>query len=471
MKSIISAILLLSFLPVSATVRLSSLIGDNMVLQQNSHARIFGTADPESRITVSLSWTDSVFTTTTDRIGEWSLAIKTPGGGFTPQSITISDGDPLTINNVLIGEVWLASGQSNMEMPLKGFPGCCIEGGFDEIAGAGKEAERIRFFTVPLSQSYTPVDTVDSSWAVPSPETAPGFSALAWHFAKRLADVLNVPVGIVSAAYGGSKVESWTPRELLETYPDVSLDPSDIEKITPYHRPMLMYNAMFEPIKNYTYKGIIWYQGCSNVATYETYAERLANMVRKWREEIAIGDIPFYSVEIAPYEYDGIEDGKGAYLRREQHRAVELIPNSGIISTNNLVKPYEKYNIHPSDKATPAKRLADLALNRTYGKTQFPVRSPKYKSHKFVDGAAWVAIESPDGGICRNYDIRGFEVAGPDGVFHDADNVWLHWQTNEMVVSSKEVPEPTAVRYGWGDFKPGTLHGADYLPLIPFTTE
>lgn len=456
----------------SAKVRPSAMIGDNMVLQQKAHARIFGEADPGSTVVVTPSWNNMPYTTTTDRTGKWCLAIDTPEGSFDKHSITISDGEPLTVNNVLVGEVWLASGQSNMQMPLKGFPGCCTAGGYDEIASARDEADKIRFFTVPLTQSYTPVDTVNASWAVPSPETAPEFSALAWHLAKRMSDVLNVPVGIVSAAYGGAKVESWTPRELLETYPDVSLDPKDIEPMVHYLRPMLMYNAMFVPIKDYTYKGILWYQGCSNVSTYQTYAERLEAMVKHWRDEIAIGDIPFYCVEIAPYEYgDPSEKGKAPLLREAQRKAVERIPNSGIICTNDLVKPYERFNIHPSDKAAAGKRLCDLVLNKTYGKKQFPVESPRYKSHRFKDGAAWVAIDSPCDGICRNYDIQGFEIAGPDKIFHPADSVWLHWQTNEMVISSKDVPQPVAVRYGWRDFLPGNLHAGNYLPLIPFRTD
>ncbi|MDE6188069.1 MAG: sialate O-acetylesterase [Duncaniella sp.] len=455
-----------------AKVRPASMITDNMVLQQNANARIYGTADPGSTVTVTPSWDGKAYTTTTDRTGEWSLAVKTPAGSFTPYSITLSDGEPLTINNVLIGEVWLASGQSNMQMPLKGFPGCCTLGGYDEIASASDEAGKVRFFTVPLTQSYTPLDTVAASWTVPSPDTAPEYSALAWHFAKRMSDVLNVPVGIVSAAYGGAKVESWTPRDMLEKYPDVSLDPKDIEPIVHYHRPMLMYNAMFNPIKNYTYNGIIWYQGCSNVATYDTYAERLAAMVKRWRDDIGLGDIPFYAVEIAPYEYgDPTEKGKAPLLREAQWKAIGMIPNSAMISTNDLVEPYERFNIHPADKAAVGKRLCDLALNKTHGKKQFPVESPRYKSHRFMDGAAWVAIDSPSDGICRNYMIEGFEVAGADRVFHPADSVWLHWQTNEMVVSSKNVPDPVAVRYGWRDFLPGNLHAGNYLPLIPFRTD
>lgn len=455
-----------------AKVQLGPVITDNMVLQQNTNARIYGKADPGAKVSVTPSWNGKTYTTTTDRTGNWSLAVETPQGCFQPYEITISDGDPITLKNVLIGEVWLASGQSNMEMPLKGFPGCNIKDGFDEIANSAQSANMVRFFTVPLAQSYEPLETVEAVWEVPSPETSPDFSATAWYFANRLAKVLEVPVGIVSDAYGGAKVESWSPRDILETYPDVSLHPKDIEKEVHYYRPMMMYNAMFNPVKNYTYKGIIWYQGCSNTANYEVYAERLANMVKRWRDDIGLGDIPFYAVETAPYQYDNpTEQGKSAYLREAQWKSTEIIPNSDMICNNDLVEPFERYNIHPGNKAAVGKRLGDLALNKTYGKKQFMAGSPHYKSHRFEDGAAWVAIDSPNNGICRNYDIVGFELAGPDKVFHPADSVFFQWQTNEMKVSSKEVPNPVAVRYCFRDFLPGTLYGGNYLPMIPFRTD
>lgn len=472
--------LLFSSLMISASVCVGkvipgSLITDNMVLPRNANARIYGKADPGSKITVTPSWDNKEYTTMTDKTGEWSLAVATPEGGYTPYTLTISDGDPLTLKNILIGEVWLASGQSNMEMPLKGFPGCVVNNGYDEIAAARHQADNIRFYTVPLKQSYTPLDTVDAQWTVPSADTSPYYSATAWHFAKRLNDVLDIPIGIVSAAYGGAKVESWTPREILETYSDVSLKPEDVEALVHYHRPLLMYNAMFNPIKNYSYNGIIWYQGCSNVGAHDTYPQRLANMVKDWRQNIGLGDIPFYEVEIAPYEFgdtsNPLSPQMGPLLREAQWKATEIIPNSGIISTNDLVTEYERFNIHPGNKEAVGRRLGNLALNKTYGKKQFLCEPPRYKNHTIKDGAVWVAIDSPSDGICRNYDIRGFEVAGYDKVFHAADSAWLNWQTNEIVVSSKEVPNPVAVRYCWRDFLPGTLYAADHIPLVQFRTD
>ncbi|MDE6336333.1 MAG: hypothetical protein K2L34_07160 [Muribaculaceae bacterium] len=255
------AVILLLSSSMEAKVTPGSMITDNMVLPQNTKACIYGSADAGATVTVTPSWSNKPYQVKADKEGKWSVDIDTPKGSYTPYILTISDGTPLTISNVLVGEVWLASGQSNMEMPLKGFGGCCTEGGYDEVATSGQRADKIRFYTVPLAQSYTPVESVDATWTIPSPETSLDYSATGWFFAKRLNDVLDVPIGIVRCAYGGAKVESWTPREIVETYSDVSLDPNDIEKMIHYYRPVLMYNAMFNPVKDYTYNGIIWYQG------------------------------------------------------------------------------------------------------------------------------------------------------------------------------------------------------------------
>lgn len=462
------AMLLIPAAAALAKVKPASVITSDMVLQQQTDARLWGTATPGSTVTVTPSWDSVPRTAKTDPDGKWDLTVTTPAGSFTPYEITLTDGDePVILTDILVGEVWLASGQSNMQMPLKGYPGCCVEGGFDEIAHSASKAGRIRMITVPLTQSYTPLDTVAARWEKPSPDTAPEMSALAWHYADRLSAVLEVPVGIISAAYGGAKVESWTPRDMLEGYPDVSLDPAVLDTMVHYLRPLLAYNAMFHPLRHFTVRGILWYQGCSNVDSWTTYAERLAAMVTRWRKEMGQGDIPFYAVEIAPYDY---ESGMAPYLREAQWKSVKMIPEADMICINDLVAPHERFNIHPADKASVGKRLCDLALVKTYGRRQFMAGSPRYKSHT-VDGAELrVAIDSPNGGVCRNYDIRGFEIAGADGVYHPAEAKFL-WQTNEVVLTSPDVPAPVNARYCFRDFMPGTLHGGNYLPLIPFRTD
>ncbi len=451
----------------------SPMISDGMVLPQNTSAHVWGTADPGEKITVTPSWSNQAYTVKADKEGRWLTSIETPAASYTRHDLIVSGKNSSdTIKNVLIGEVWLASGQSNMEMPLKGFPGCNVKNGFKEIAKSRQYADKVRFYTVPTDQSYEPVENVNAFWTVPGPDAAPEYSATAWYFATRLNDVLDIPIGIVSAAYGGSKVESWLPREILERYPDVSLHPKDIENMTSYYRPMLMYNAMFKPISKYTYNGIIWYQGCSNVGSYDTYADRLVTMVNRWREELGRGAIPFYAVEIAPFDYDNpAEDEKSPMLREAQWEAVSKLNNADMICTNDIVEEYERFNIHPGNKEAVGQRLGDLALNKTYGKKQFMAGSPKYKSHRVEGDKIMVAIDSPSHGICRNYDIKGFEIAGEDGKYYPATDVIFLWQTNEFQLSNPDVPHPVSARYGYGDFMPGNVYGGNYLPLIPFTTK
>ncbi|WP_297272172.1 sialate O-acetylesterase [uncultured Bacteroides sp.] len=470
-KQLISLFLLCCAATLGAKVKLHSLVGDNMIVQQQTDVRLWGTARPGAEIKVTPSWSGQTATCQADAQGRWLLTVKTPQASMTPYEITFDDGEPLTVKNVLVGEVWLASGQSNMEMPLKGFAGCCIKDGAQEIINASSMPQ-VRMFNVPRKQEYEPQTECGGNWMVPSIETAPEFSATAWFFAKSVSKALGLPVGIINCSYGGSTVESWTNRALLETYPDVSLKPEDMEKVLSWERPLLMYNAMLKPVQNYTIKGIIWYQGCSNVGRHETYAQRLANMVDLWRKEWRLGEVPFYFVEIAPYDYDSaVQDEKAAYLREAQFKAQSLISNSAMISTNDLAEPFERHNVHPRNKQTVGLRLSLLALNLTYGQKQFHCFSPQYKSWTAKGSEAWISLDHLEMGICRNYDIQGFEVAGEDRVFHPADNVWVHWQTNEIVVSSKQVAKPVAVRYCFHDFQPGTMIGGNELPLVPFRTD
>lgn len=472
MKKILAVSLMTAALfSVGAKVKLNPMVSDNMVLQQNAKARLWGTATPGGEIEVRPSWNGEAVMVKVGKDGRWQVKVDTPAGGFDTYSISFTDktdGDVVKVDNVLVGEVWLASGQSNMQMPLKGYEPCPVNGGYDEVAEAGRRAGSIRFLTVPLTQSYTPLDTVAASWVVPSPKTAPEFSAVAWHFAKRVSDVMEIPVGIVSAAYGGARVESWLPEEIVKGYSDISLERDSIEAMVHWMRPVLMYNAMFVPVKDYTYKGIIWYQGCSNVDSWQTYAPRLATMVGHWRDMIGEGQIPFYAIEIAPYDYG---NDRSPYLREAQWDAVAMIPNSGMVPTNDMAQPHERYNIHPAEKRTVGNRLGNLALNRTYGQKQFPVDAPRFKGLVPEGDKIRVTFDAPRNGLCRNYDISGFEVAGSDKVFHPAKVVAINDQQAWIVLASPEVAEPLHVRYCFHDFQLGNMCGADFLPLIPFRSD
>ncbi len=452
-------------------VKLPNIIGSNMVLQQNTDVRVWGSASKNAKVEITVSWRSDTISVQTDKHGKFLAQIPTGSYTFEPQTITftdVSDKKEITLTGILIGEVWLASGQSNMQMPLKGFPGCNIKDGVEEIMFSDNESNRIRFFTVPSKHSYNLEEDVNAVWTIPSANTATEYSAVAWHYAKALSHALGCPVGIVSAAYGGTLVESWMNKELLEKH-DVSTKKEDIENVKwEYEKVLLPYNAMFWPIHNFTYKGIIWYQGCSNVGKHKTYYQRLKDMIQLWRNDIALGDIPFYMVEIAPYNYGS---GDAPFLREVQFKVANEVKNSGLVTTSDLALPQELYNIHPCNKKPVGQRLAAMALNKTYGKEMFVASGPVYKEIIIEGKEAFVGFENLQMGICSNYMIEGFEVAGEDKVFYPADNVWLRWQTNHVVVSSQKVEKPVAVRYCFKDFAHGTLYGGGMIPAYPFRTD
>ena len=262
------------------------------------------------------------------------------------------------------------------------------------------------------------------------------------------------------------------PKEILQNYSDVPLDKAGIETWLEWARPLLMYNGMLWPVKNYTIKGFIWYQGETNVARYDTYADRFTTMVKHWREIWGQGELPFYYVDIAPYDYDqGHEDEKSPYLREAQFKAQSMIPNSFMVCTNDLVEPYERMNIHPRNKTQVGRRLSFAALNLTYGYKQFHIEHPQYKSLRIEGNTAYVGFDHIGMGICRNYDIQGFEIAGENKVFYPAEQIRFQWETNEFVLSSSKVLHPVAVRYCFHDFQIGTVIGGNELPAIPFRTD
>lgn len=469
-KLILGALLACGWCAAEAKVTLPEILSDNMVLQQQADARLWGWAAPNVEITVKPSWGDKAYRTKADGEGRWLLSVATPSASYTAHSIEISDGEPLTLDNVLIGEVWFCSGQSNMEMPLAGFDNCPIEGANEVIATASRW-KGIRVATVEKNGQLEPVDRCKGSWKVSSPENAPRFSATAFFFARMVNRVLDVPVGIINCSWGGSKVEGWLPREIVSQYSDIDLE-RDIRKEEPYDwwhylSPTLMYNGMLKPLQNYTIKGFLWYQGESNVGTHKTYPERLKTMVELWRKEWGLGELSFYFVEIAPY---GSYEGTGsAFLREAQYKAQALIPNSAMISTNDLVEPYEVWNIHPKDKKHVGERLAWQALVKTYRIPGIEADSPAYKSVRFEGNAAVLDFIHADNGFSRMKYISGFEMAGDDRVFHPAMAEVVG--KNQIKVTCTKVEKPVAVRYAFRDNYPGNIANLRGLPLIPFRTD
>ncbi len=462
--------LLIAAVSLQAKLVLNSVCTDGMVLQQNAQAVVWGTASPEATITVTPSWGKTAYKGKADADGRWEVKVSTPAAGYTPYTLTVKgDGSTVRINDVLVGEVWFASGQSNMQMPMEGYFNNPVEHAMDYIT-APAATERIRMFTVPRKQSYEPMDNVDARWQGADPTSIPGMSAVAFFYALKLNQVLDVPVGIITSAYGGSHIEGWTPKEICATYPDVNLDKEAIEKRNHMERPYLMYNAMLWPVKGYTVKGFIWYQGCSEVRKRDNFIPRMNTMVNHWRElwKDANHELPFYMVEIAPHTYGSKGESVGSLLRQLQHEAVKAIPNSGIVVTNDLVRSFERGNIHPGKKKEIGDRLAFMALNRNYGFSKLPYESPKaVKCTLRNKNEIAVELTHVPNGLNRWQEIVGLEVAGSDGVFHPVTNASMGGD-RRLNVKHKDVPNPTQVRYGWGDFNPGNLTNAMGLPVTPF---
>lgn len=461
--------------PAGAKVVLHHLVGDNMVLQQQTRARVWGKADPGKTVRVVPSWSGKTYTAKAGKDGAWEVFLDTPAAGMTPYEITFSDGTPLKIGNVLIGEVWVAGGQSNMEMPVRGFGNCPVDD-YNDVVAESAAFPAVRYAKIPSVTSMVPLEDADTKWNVISPETVPWASAVGYFFARRLFLSLGIPVGIIEANKGGTRVEGWLSRENLEKYTREPLDEAAIEKAFPgneWHRPLVWGNGTFNPVLKYTVKGILFYQGCSNVGNPgNQYSERLALLVRQWRDQFGLGEIPFHFVQICPFGGTGTEKEQvGTWvslLQEQQFKASREIPNSALVCTMDCVYPYEVNQIHPAAKKKVGERLAYLTLNRTYGMTSFAAQSPSYRDMEVRDGRIYVSFDNMEGGMNRMYDIRGFEIAGEDRVFHKADAVP---EGNRLRLSSPEVPAPVAVRYAFHNWPEANFGNGLGLPLFPFRSD
>jgi len=462
-----------------AKVTLPYVMGDNMILQQDTEARLWGKTTAKE-VAVTVSWNNETYKAKVSKNGDFMVKVKTPKADNTPLSITFDDGDKTTLRNVKAGEVWVCAGQSNMEMPMKGFGNCPVEGYNDEIVDAA-QYKNVHFVKIPSVMRMTPQwNSEPTEWKSVSPETIGEASATGYFFAQVVNKALDVPVGLIMANKGGSRVESWLTAENLKKYTDEPLDTMGIVKghEWDYHRQLVWGNGTFNPILNYTVRGILFYQGCSNVGNPgNQYSERLKLLVEQWREQFGLGEIPFYFVEIAPYRYDD-DDAKtsGALLREQQFRAAQIIPNSALVSTNDLVYPYEPTQIHPCQKRQVGRRLAYLALNKTYGMKSLGCDGMSYKDMKITGNTVDLHFNNDLGAINRFEDIVGFELAGEDKVFHPAKAVhfWQHgggYWDETVRLTSPDVDKPVAVRYCFRNFQIGNLKNAAGLPLFPFRTD
>ncbi|MCU0322563.1 MAG: sialate O-acetylesterase [Chitinophagaceae bacterium] len=453
-----------------ATVTLPYFISNNMVLQQQAQPLIWGWTKANLKVIISTSWNKKKYTVTADDKGKWKINIETPVAGG-PYEITITDGEPITLKNILIGEVWLCSGQSNMEMPMKGFRDQPIAGSNEAIFNANND--NIRFFTVPRSVQRLPQDTCkQQSWKLAEPETVSNFSATAYYFGRILQAKLKVPIGLINISYGGSPVEAFMDEASLAAFANIQLPAkTDDGKKINNNTPTTLYNGMLHPFLGFTVKGCIWYQGETNNSRAKQYETLFPAFVQMLRSKSNNDSLPFYFAQIAPYNYtnnatDSTPKFNSAYLRDAQRKALTKIPNSGMAV---LMDIGEEFNIHPANKEIGSQRLAYMALAKTYSMKGFGHSSPLFDSLIINGNVATIKFSNAVNGLTSfGKPITNFEIAGANKVFRPARAIIYQ---GKVLISSPEIDKPVAVRYAFKDFVVGELFNTEGFPASSFRTD
>lgn len=450
---------------ISAKVVLPKIFASGMVMQQQTDANLWGEAKADATVKIATSWNKKTVSVKAGNDGKWTAKIQTPAAGG-PYSITFNDGEKTVIDNILVGELWICSGQSNMEMPMKGFKNQPVENAVEDILHSGDS--KMRLFTVKRTSLYQPATDVVGEWKEASPEAVRNFSATAYYFGRELRRMLNVPVGLIVTSWGGSSCEAWMNRDWLKAFPQIEL-PASQETIKSKNRTAtVLYNGMLHPLIGISMRGVIWYQGEENVSRSGYYADLFSRMIKGWREEWKEGDFPFYFCQIAPYDYNIIGWGQynSAFLREQQAKAEKMNKNVGMAC---LMDAGLEYGIHPRKKQLAGMRLALLALDKTYGIKGITSETARYKDVEFKGDTAVITFERAGMWVYGKNGLKSdlFEVAGEDRVFHPA-KAWI--ERSKLYVKCDEVKKPVAVRYAFKDWADGDLF-CDGLPVSSFRTD
>lgn len=456
-----------------AEVVLPNVIGSGMVLQRNDNVMLWGKAKPSSKVFVTTGWNGRKYTVKAGSDGSWSVRVETSDAGG-PYEITISDGKEIVLDNILLGEVWLCSGQSNMEMPVCGDATQPAEGSYEALRTA-KNYPDIRMFTVPRADSTVPLDSCGGEWSVSNPVSVGKFSAVAYYFGRTLSDFLDVPVGLIATSYGGSSIEAWMTEECIKAVDGVNLEAAYSGNQV-REQPQRLWNAMLRPLVPYTVKGFIWYQGEANLDRWFDYAKMQKALISLWREAWQRTDMPFYITQIAPYSYGNAQRRTLPLLVEAQYQAAAETPHCRVAATTDVGN---RDCIHPARKRQVGERLAWLALQYDYAVKGLPAPAPTFHGMEMNDkGELMVTFDNVDATDSFVYfdndgsiEIGGFEVAGEDKVFYPAKvrtNVW----SNRLYLTSPQVPRPVAVRYAFHNYD-GTanLHTNYGQPVPPFRTD
>ncbi|GAA4315929.1 sialate O-acetylesterase [Compostibacter hankyongensis] len=458
MAKIFTVILLTCSLSGYGMIRLPGIISDNMVMEQHSDVRIWGWGEPYEKVSVTTSWDHKTYPpVVVDGNARWELTIHTPAAGG-PYTLDIEGKNHLTVKNILIGEVWLCSGQSNMEM--------CANWGLKDAQAAlpRSHCPEIRFFQVPKRTASVPQQQIEGRWVICDSATLAPFSAVGYFFGRTLYQRLACPVGLIESAWGGTSAEVWSPDSMITHDPILQRAAG---KIVPNGQcpnlPGYAFNAMIAPLIPYKIAGVIWYQGENNTVNAGSYARLFTRMMDSWRSGWGY-DLPFYFVQIAPYHYG--QPYVGALLREAQAASARL-PHTGMVVITDLVD--DTSNVHPADKHDVGLRLANRALSETYHVGGIAYQSPVFKAMTIRNHQAWVTFQHGEEGLTvKGGQVRELFIAGEDQIFYPAE---ARIKDDMLIVWSDRVPRPVAVRYGFSNTGIGNLFGKNGLPVGPFRSD
>ncbi|MFI3303779.1 MAG: sialate O-acetylesterase [Rikenellaceae bacterium] len=486
------ALFALALQPTQAKVTLNSIWGDGMVLQRNADVIFSGKSDGAS-VTITTTWSGKTKYKAAVTNGEWSVKIPTAEASV-DHTITFNDGDKLTLTNVLLGDVWILMGQSNMQMPMSGFGfrGNNIAGshlknqhveGSAQVITRAKASQPIRLYTIDYNPQNTPQESVGGRWECNTPEAVHSFSAVGYFFGQEIQQALDVPIGLLSVNRGSSSIETWMSREWLEGIDGIDFSALDKEELPQkvVSQPCYLYNGMVAPLKDISITGALWYQGESNHKKFEQYLELFPAFVAGLRDHFDSGEFPFYYAQLAPYIAPYIGNGADKYdvvlMREAMVKLMDLTPRTGMITLTDIG---EERVIHPRYKREVGERFALWALCDTYGVENVHCRVPEYASMEVA-----VDNEVKQKGIALKFDhaLTGihfkernktstqFEIAGEDRVFYPADVKFYAKNGASLWVWSEDVPEPVAVRYAFKNYAEGDVYNAFGLPLSSFRTD
>ena len=462
---------------IPTTLAISGVFKDHMVLQRETEAVIWGTGVPGKKVSVMGTWDNKVYRVSSDKDGKWQTKMKTPKAGG-PYQVHVGDGKKeITLNDVLLGDVWICGGQSNMQWKMRGFG---VNHWKEDVQKA--KLPMIRLCDVPQVLGLEEQDNVSASWKVCSPNSVMTFSAVGYFFGSRLHKELNVPIGLISTNWGGSSAEAWASEEVLrKQFPEFKSAfakyPGQLQEGGATYRgknkprwlnqrsPSACYNSMIKPLLPFSCRGVIWYQGESNVKAPEQYQTLFPAMIQDWRDRWGQGDLPFYFVQIAPFHYK-TNPMSAAFLREAQGMALSL-PNTGMVVTMDIGDPT---NIHPKVKKPVSERLALLALKHTYGRSKLIASGPVYSEQKIKGKKIRLSFTEIGGGLASRdgEPLTHFTIAGSNGKFVPA-NAEIDGDT--IVVQSPQISKPKAVRFGWGSADMPNLMNKEGLPASSFRTD